>query len=81
MQKATRGQFEELRLMLKDPGNKGECPIWLGSCAGTIQTGGDVTDPKHFWSPLADGVFTIPAGTPILQLQVPDDETRKRISS
>ena len=80
MRKATKERFEESRRILKENGNEGTCPIWTGSSAGTVQTG-DVADPKRFWSPRAGGVFEIPGGTLMPDMKIPDEETRKKVSS
>lgn len=59
--KNDREQFQKLRLMFRNPDNEGTCPVWPDSSVGTIQTP-DPASPKRFWSPRADGVFTIQAG-------------------
>ena len=80
MEKVTGEQFQELRRMFWEPGNKGPCPIWPDLSAWTIQTR-DPASPKRFWSPRTGGVFVIPDGVSPDHLTITDEETRKRDSS
>ncbi|MDE0303429.1 MAG: hypothetical protein OXI87_00885 [Albidovulum sp.] len=80
MGRITKVTFEQLKQILQQDGNEGKCPVWTGFRAGTVQTG-DVTAPKRFWSPRAGGVFTIPAGIPLHHIDIPEEETRKRVST
>ena len=79
MHEMTKEQFEEQRRVLRQDGDKGNCPIWSGFPAQTRQVG-DFAGLNLFWSPRAGGLFRC-RRPPVPLIQIPDEETRKRISS
>ena len=80
MQKVAREQLLELKRIVRERGKEINCPVWP-DCQARLFESGDFAAPRRVWSPRAGGVFTIPAGVPISQIEVPDEETRKRVSS
>ena len=78
--KETREEFLDLKQFVQTQGEEIDCPIWP-DCQARVMATGDTAAPRRFWSPRAGGVFTIPLCISTNDIQVPDEETRKRVSS
>ena len=83
MNKVTKDQFEQLKRLLRQSGNRDQCPVWPNCKARLPESSGFTAFRalRSVWSPRAGGVFMIPDRVPPSRIEAPGEETRKRVSS